>query len=579
MIRKYTLRTICDSALNYKPRMLFLLFCIIATSFVGTTYPYIFGMLVDQVFYHHNKAMFLKIVLIYGVIYLAEQALHFGLNMTWAYLMTRFLFDIRSKLFAKLLHLPAGTLSNLRSGEMIARIDHDSGEFMEFIHWNVFYVIAALLRLSMSLTFVAWLSWKLALLMFVTVPLSVFFSRYVANRYKSIYADNREKYGSFINWVMEMLNGLRELRLLAATKTANRSFTDKAAAVARSRVIIGWTELVSGRINAFIILVANISLYVYAGYLVINGDTTVGAFVAIVDYFNTMSASLRYLNDASMRIKNNMTCINRVVELLNEPTEQNIPLAQALHVGGGQIDFENVTFGYGDGSQVLKDFSLRVNAGSRVAFVGRSGAGKSTIISLLLRMYAVETGKVQVDGQNVNDVTMKSLRQQIGVINQDALMFDGSLRFNLQLGNFDCTDEEIMSACEQARIADFVCSQPAGLDTVIGKAGIGVSGGQKQRLSIARILLKNPKILIFDEATSALDYETEEMIRENWQTLCAGRTVIIIAHRLSTVIDAQMVAVLENGSISACGNHEDLLASCAEYQALFREQYFVKEGA
>jgi len=573
-----TVTTIISFAKNYKLRMTVLLFCVIATSFIGTTYPYIFGMLVDQVFYHHNKSMFIKIVLMYGGIYLVETALHFCLNMTWAYLMTRFLFDIRSRLFAKLLHLPANALSNLRSGEMIARIDHDAGEFMEFIHWNVFYVAAAVLRLTLALAFVTWLNWKLALLMLVTVPLSVFISRYVANRYKAAYSANREKYGLFINWVMEMLNGLREIRLLAASNTANRNFADKAAAVARSRVVIGWSEYTSGRINAFVILVANISLYACAGYLVISGDTTVGAFVAIADYFNTMASSLKYLNDASMRIKSNMACINRVVDLLNEPVENDVPSAKQLTISAGRLVFDKVDFCYPGGNPVLKDFSLQIEAGSKIAIVGRSGAGKSTIISLLLRMFATDNGSVLVDNQDVNNVTMRSLRRQIGVIHQETLMFDGSLRFNLQLGNFDCSDSEIMLACEQAQIADFIRSQPAGLDTVIGKSGIGLSGGQKQRLAIARILLKNPKVLVFDEATSALDYETEALISENWQTLCAGRTVIVIAHRLSTVINADAVAVLENGRVTAHGRHDELLNNCAEYQALFREQYFVKEG-
>lgn len=567
---------ILKNALKFKWKFLILFFCIITTSFIGITYPYIFGRLVDEVFYKKNMSMFINIVIIYGAIYLVEQLLHLVLNITWAQLMTRFLFVIRKDLFNKTLSLTPKFLSNIHTGDVIKRINKDVEEFMNFIHWNIFYTIANILRLILAIGALFFLNYKIAILVIALIPINVFLSKYFGKKVKRFYRKKADKEGILSSWLFEIIKGMREICLLGAENEIIKKFTHKTIEIMRIKINSDKVEIINERLNSSVSLVSTLILYVLAGYLVFSGEFTVGAFVASVDYFGRATSLFNSLSQKSIAIQNNIVGIERVQSLLEEESEKYE--GHDLKVTEGSISFKDIEFSYNDHNKVFSKLQLNIKAGEKIALVGKSGEGKSTLASLLLRFYKPQAGAIFIDNQDISTVSIESLRRNIGIVWQDILLFDGTIRENLLIAKENANEEEIWAALEQANIADFINSLQDKLDTVIGSRYQGLSGGQKQRIGIARILLKNPKILIFDEATSALDFESEQVIKNSWKELSEGRTILVIAHRLSTIIDCDRVAVLSNGKIVACKKHLELIGKCTAYDEIYKDQYEGEKG-
>jgi ATP-binding cassette, subfamily B, bacterial len=604
----------------YKITFATLFICIFATSIIGMLYPYIFGLLIDEVFYHKNMEFFKVIVISYCILYIGEQLLHLVLNYVSAYFATRFNFDIRRKLYEKILRLKAEYLNDIQTGDLINIINSDSEQIYEFIHWNVFYLIANVLRLIISIAFVGFINIKLMLLMMVVVPISVYVSNYFGKIVKNRVKLYRDTYGKYISWVFEILKGMREIQLFAVERHVTKFFVKQCSALVRLKIKTNLTEFASDSTNSFITLLSDLSVYILASLLILKGQLTVGAFIASIDYFSRASGLLKSLNSANMKIQSNMVSIDKVVDILSQEEEEEVIKAEVevekeeeegkdseaeaevetkagkyakyenntekrdkpyrkkeLTPVEGGITFSNINFKYNEHNEVLRDVNLVVKGGQRISLVGISGAGKSTIISMLLRFYEPETGSITIDGQDISKVSLKSLRKNIGVVQQENLLFQGTVGYNIKLGNLKAREEEVWQALEKANIMDFIKELPNGLDTVIGRGGVELSGGQRQRLTIARIFLKNPKILVFDEATSSLDYEAEEMIQKASKELSEGRTTIVIAHRLSTILDSDKVAVLKDGKIIAFDHHLVLLKECEYYRELFKEQYMLSQ--
>jgi ATP-binding cassette subfamily B protein len=312
-------------------------------------------------------------------------------------------------------------------------------------------------------------------------------------------------------------------------------------------------------------------IYALCGYFVARGGFSVGAFVSVIAYFGTVASAMTSLSKKWVAIQNNMAGVERVSWLLKQESEEQSDTPLTIY--SGDIEFKNVSFAYQSGVDVLRNVNLTVNNGEKVALVGKSGAGKSTMASLLLAFMRPDAGEIRIDGQDIGSVSLESLRRQIGIVWQDILLFDGTVRQNMQLARQDASEDEIRGALQRANLLEFIDSLPQGLDTLIGQGGQGLSGGQKQRLAIARIFLKDPRILIFDEATSSLDAENEQAVNVAWNALSAGRTMLIIAHRLSTIRNADRVAVLKDGRLVACAHHTSLHRSCAAYDELYAAQY------
>lgn len=568
---KNNLKLIWKFAKNFKSRFMLLYFCIITTTFIGSAYPYIFGRLVDEVFYGKNMTVFIKIVLLYGGLFLIGQLLHFTLNITWAYLMTRFLFSVRKALFDKTLSLKASFLNDMQTGDITKRMRDDVGEFMNFIHWNVLYLSAGVINMLIALGMIFYFNVYIGIVTVVITPIMTYLTRRFAKKAKDMYAKIRKEEGVLQSWTFEILKGMREVIILAACRRAISHFMKSYIKIIRYAIETSKIEVLSERVGNGITLSARMIIYTLCAYFVWRGEFSVGAFVSVIAYFGTVASNLTNLSQKWVAIQNNMTGVERVRWLLEQESEENFDTP--LNITRGDVLFDHVGFSYQSDNAVLRDVSLTINNGEKVALVGKSGAGKSTMANLLLVFFKPDKGEIRIDGQDIGKVNLESLRRQIGIVWQDILLFDGTVRQNLLIAKSAATEEEILSALKKANLLEFINSLPQGLDTLIGQGGQGLSGGQKQRLAIARIFLKDPKILIFDEATSSLDAENEQAVKDAWNELSAGRTMLIIAHRLSTIRDSDRVAVLSSGRLVACAHHSKLLGNCAEYDELYTAQY------
>ncbi|HEX9063036.1 MAG TPA: ABC transporter ATP-binding protein, partial [Clostridia bacterium] len=405
---------------------------------------------------------------------------------------------------------------------------------------------------------------------------SVYASLYFSNKIKKNYDKYRKDYGQYISWLYEMLNGMREIKLFAAEKNVALYFIRFTKKLVYTRVQASNTEFFSQTANSAISLFSDILLYTVSAILILNKELSIAGFIATIEYFAMSNYLLRAINDSNAARQNNMVSVKRVMELLEEETEDVGRGLPPIIITEGEIEFKNVSFYYEESVPTLKKVNLHINKGERVSLVGSSGTGKSTLAGLLLKFYEPQEGTIKIDGTNINECDLKSLRRNVGIVNQETLLFDGTIRENLFMGNPKCSEEDMWEACKKAYIDDFIESLPDVLDTVVGSEGINLSGGQKQRIAIARVFLKNPKIVIFDEATSALDFEAETAVKKAWKELSTEKTSIIIAHRLSTILDSDRVAVLHEGEIVSFDTHKRLLESCEHYNRLFKDQYLTK---
>jgi ABC-type multidrug transport system fused ATPase/permease subunit len=548
------------------------------SNFSGALYPYLFGKLVDQVFYAKELKLFLRIVFMYGLVYLLNQFMHFLLNLTWANLMTKFLFNIRKTIYEKVLSYGGKTLSSLYSGDIIYRMSADTEQFMNYIHWNTFYLVARIFNLIVSVGFIGYLSWPIAIFTLIITPVSVYTSRHFSKIVKKYYSKISENSGLLSSWLCEMIKGMQEIRLLSAGKGVLSDYVGKTIKIVRLQIKANQVEIVSERVNSGMSLIWQLVLYVISAFLIYDDNLTLGGFTACVSYFGTCISSFHAFHNHLAGIAGNLVSVDRICATLEEVSEDYKTNEPAIIIDHGKIDFDKVSFFYHEGINVLDKISFTVSPGEKVAIVGHSGAGKSTIANLILKLYELHQGEIRIDGIDISKCNLHSLRGQIGIVHQETALFEGTIRYNLIFSDDNTSDMRIFSALKKAHLYEFVTSLPEELDTVIGSNVRDLSGGQKQRLAIARIFLKNPKILIFDEATSSLDNEAEQIIKESWDQLCEGRTIVIIAHRLSTIISADKILVLHDHKIAGYDIHSNLLASCEVYSQLFKEQYSLQEG-
>lgn len=552
--------------------------CILLTSIISMTYPYVFGLLVDEVFYNKNMRFFIFIIIGYAIIYLTEQLLHLILNILWPYQFTVYLLDIRKAIDRKIVSLKYEKLTNMPVGDMIGKINWQADSFVELIHRNLSYLFSNTFKLIAIVGIVFLMNYKLALLLVIVVPISYVVSfklgKKVGRKQKAV----QDSYMSFMGWIFEMLSGMRDIRLFGAEKKVSEKCYDQIKDMNSKGIEVAKIDLVSDRVCALIALATNVSLYVIAALLIYHDNISLGRFIAVISYFELANTLLASINKVWGKIHSNIVIIDEIVKLFESESEEKADkVLPSININAGRIEFDDVSFAYDEDNKVLEHLDFVVNAGERVALVGRSGAGKSTIANLLLRLLNANEGRVKIDNQDIDCHSIKSIRNQIGIVQQEIFVFDGTIRSNLLLANPNANDDECTEALKNAYLEDYINGLKDGLDMVIGQGGISMSGGERQRLAIARLFLRNPRILIFDEATSALDFETETYVNKAWEKLSLGKTSIIIAHRLSTVLSADKVAVLENGVIVGYDTHDVLLNNNDQYKKLFEEQYLTKE--
>lgn len=541
---------------------------------INLIYPFLNGKIINVAFYDKDMSAFLDLCLIYaGILFLNQFVVATLNNLISSQMMTGFVFDIRRTLFKKILHKKGKDLSGMYSGDMISRMNHDATDIMNLVFWSGLWGYSNLLHILFSVCFMFYYNVLLGAFTVVLVPVVFFASKYFKKRSQKINKDIATEHGKLSSYLFEIVKNMQEIKILNAGKKVMSSYLRKTVSINKMNVQNGRIEVTTERINSFITLMAQLLIFIICAHFIVEGQMQLGVFVAAISYFNMSVNYFSSINSKIVDVWGQTVSLQRVVDILNEDEEDYKENQPPNQIKEGRIEFNNVTFGYTDDRQVLNGFNLRVDAGSTIGIVGKSGAGKTTMGNLLYNLYNVDGGELLIDGMNVNEYNLHSLRSQVGIVHQETILYDNTLRYNLSFTNNKDNDDALMGAIKKAALYDVFLTFPNGLDTLLGNDGQELSGGQKQRLAIARILVKNPKILVFDEATSFLDSRNEGLIRKVMSDLSKERTLIIIAHRFSTIKSCDKIAVLADGVVKGFDTHDVLIKSNKTYIDLFSEQF------
>ncbi|WP_185483077.1 ABC transporter ATP-binding protein [Listeria ivanovii] len=483
--------------------------------------------------------------------------------------------DMRRDLFSHLQKQPFGFYDNQKTGKLMSRMTTDLFEIGEVAHHGPEDIFISIMSLFGAFFLMLNINVKLAISTFILVPILTVLIVYFNKRMTKVTTKIFKDLGNFNAGVENAISGVRVVQAFANEPHENGRFALLNQAYRKSKLMFYKVMGLSFSFNYFLMRLISLFALLFGAYFTINGEISYGEFVGFILLTNVFIRPIEKINNVIESYPKGFAGFKRFLEVMDtEPTIQDKKDAVPAKDFRGDIEYNQVSFQYSDGKNVLKHINLSIKAGETVAFVGPSGAGKTTICNLLPRFYDVSDGGITIDGENIKDVTLPSLRAQIGVVQQDVFLFSGTVRENISYGKLDATDEEINHVVKLAHLSKVVDEMPDGLDTIIGERGVKLSGGQKQRLAIARMFLKNPPILILDEATSALDTETEQVIQASLGELAEGRTTMIIAHRLATIKHADRIIVVNETGIAETGTHDELLArETGAYKRLYDAQF------
>ena len=550
------------------------MFFAILSAAIALMIPLVVRYVTGKVIYMGTSAAYHTIILI-GVVMVALVLVQCYCNFfiaNYGHVMgAKIEYDMRAEIFAHYQKLSFSFYDDQKVGQLMSRITTDLFDISELLHHGPENIVISLIKIIGAFIILLSISPQLTIAAFILVPFMLWYALFLNQKMKKAFRENRVRIAGINAQIEDNLSGIRVVKSFANEEIENEKFREGndgfLAAKKNSYFYMGSYQSV---LSAFTVMI-NIVVIVVGGVLITRQVVNVTDFVTFLLYINVFTDPIRTLIDFTEQFQNGYSGFERFQEILNiEPDIQDKVGAVELHHVKGEIDFREVSFQYSEQTPaVLDKINLHVPAGAYVALVGPSGAGKSTLCSLIPRFYEITAGEITIDGQNVQDVTLKSLRNHIGIVQQDVYLFGGSIAENIRYGRPDATDAEVVEAARNANAHDFIMSLPDGYDTDIGQRGVKLSGGQKQRLSIARVFLKNPPVLIFDEATSALDNESEKVVQESLEKLARNRTTFVIAHRLSTIRNAQRILVLTDNGIEEQGTHEELMQIQGEYQKLY----------
>lgn len=560
----------------YKPHKKLFVLDMIASFFVsliGIVYPIITRKMLNQLIPQREYRLIIFFGLTLLALYIVRMLLRYFIQYQGHIMGVKMQAQMRREMFEHLEKLPYSFYDNNETGKIMSRMTNDLMDISELAHHGPENLIITSIAVVASFLYLGSINWMLTLLIFVFVPFMLVVIFTLRKRMRRAFMKSRESIAQINASLEGSISGIRVTKAYTNAKKEMEKFE------------VGNNEFVEARRDAykamgqfhsttsFITDVFNVVVLIAGGLFLYRGSINFGDYSAFIVSVNIFLTPLTTLINFMEQYQNGVTGFERFLQIMEAEPEKDSENAVDAGKLYGHIEFKNVSYGYDKDKDVLKNVSLNIEKGQKFALVGPSGGGKTTICHLIPHFYDVAEGEILIDGKNINRFTSESLRRNIGIVQQDVYLFNASIRDNILYGRLDASEDEIIDAARRANIHNYIISLPEGYDAQIGERGVRLSGGQKQRLSIARVFLKNPSILILDEATSALDNTTEIQIQKSLEELCRGRTTIVVAHRLSTVKNADEIAVISDGTIVEQGTHNELMELGGEYKKLYSLQF------
>ncbi len=563
----------------YMHRLLFAMVCTIMAAAGNLYIPWIIKDMIDEVLADKNGTMLNWIAASIIAIFIVRGLFWYGQNYLMSYVGQSVIIDIRAAVFKKLQRLSVSFYDKNKTGTIMSYVTNDVNALQSAMVENTIEMITEGFILIGSVVAMIYLDWRLTLFTVCTFPVVLWFMEFFGKKIRKTGGRIQECTADITSVLQESVASARVIKSFVREDYEVDRFDVENKANFRANMK---NAQLMATLTPVVELVAAIGVTMiiwYGGNNVINGTITAGSLVAFLTYAVNISNPIKRLTRVIGNIQKALAAAQRVFMIIDMPEEiAESRDAKQLPEVSGKVEFQNVSFAYNDKGNVITELSFSVKPGEVIAIVGPSGAGKSTIANLLPRFYDVNKGDIKIDGHSVREVTLDSLREQVGIVPQETMLFNGSVYNNILYGRLDATKEEIEAAAKAANAHDFIMQLTDGYETKLGDRGVNLSGGQRQRIAIARAILKNPRILILDEATSALDTESERVVQEALDRLMVGRTSFVIAHRLSTVKNADKILVLEKGNLVESGTHDELLALDGLYAHLYKIQYRNKEA-
>lgn len=563
----------------YMHRLLFAMFCTIMAAAGNLYIPWIIKDMIDEVLAEKNGTMLNWIAASIIAIFIVRGLFWYGQNYLMSYVGQSVIIDIRAAVFKKLQRLSVSFYDKNKTGTIMSYVTNDVNALQSAMVENTIEMITEGFILIGSVVAMIYLDWRLTLFTVCTFPVVLWFMEFFGKKIRKTGGRIQECTADITSVLQESVASARVIKSFVREDYEIDRFDVENRANFRANMK---NAQLMATLTPVVELVAAIGVTMiiwYGGNNVINGTITAGSLVAFLTYAVNISNPIKRLTRVIGNIQKALAAAQRVFMIIDMPEEiAESSDAKQLPEVSGKVEFQNVSFAYDDKGNVITDLSFSVKPGEVIAIVGPSGAGKSTIANLLPRFYDANKGDIKIDGHSVREVTLDSLREQVGIVPQETMLFNGSVYNNILYGRLDATKEEIEAAAKAANAHDFIMQLTDGYETKLGDRGVNLSGGQRQRIAIARAILKNPRILVLDEATSALDTESERVVQEALDRLMVGRTSFVIAHRLSTIKNADKILVLEKGNLVESGTHDELLALDGLYAHLYKIQYRNKEA-
>ena len=545
---------------------------------IGVVYPIITRTMLNDLIPDRNYLMIVLLGIALLCMYVAKMLLNYFIqykgHMMGVYMQAR----MRSDMFSHLESLPYQFYDTHETGKIMSRMTNDLFDVVELAHHGPENLIISGLSIIIAFVYLSTINIWLTLIIFACVPFLIIISYSLRKKMRRAFRETRSAIADINASLESSISGIRVTKAFTNAEKEKEKFEvgNTRFQEARKDSYSAMGRFHSG--NTFITDVFNVVVLIAGGLFLYNGAIRFGDYSAFIVSINMFIGPVMTLINFMEQFENGITGFERFCEIMDAAPEQDSPDAVDIGQLDGRIEFRDVSYAYDEDKNVLRHVDLVIEKGKKFALVGPSGGGKTTICHLIPHFYDVISGEILLDGREIHTITMESLRRNIGIVQQDIYLFNDSMKENIRYGRLDATDEEIVEAAKRANIHDYIMSLPHGYDTQIGERGVRLSGGQKQRLSIARVFLKNPPLLILDEATSALDNTTEILIQQALDELCKGRTTLVVAHRLSTIKNADEIAVVDDGRIVEQGSHEELMAKNGIYKELYELQFRANAG-